>query len=125
MLGKTLYELLGGNVRDSRNNILKSFEVTAIDSDGTVELTTEPYDNAYNIEYMGETVGKLVRTLNRREKSIFKALGNPERVLVNVYDDFSTVGAIYKTDGEPATTSINGYFDNESNGTDLEHLEEE
>lgn len=69
----TLYELLGGDRHDKKNSVLKSLFILGIDKD-TVEIEAEPYDNTYDTTDMIETIKKVGRILDRREKAIFNHL---------------------------------------------------
>ncbi|PJH58672.1 hypothetical protein CVR97_28530 [Salmonella enterica subsp. enterica serovar Typhimurium] len=95
MLGQTIHELLGGNLNDGRNNILKSLQVVSVDDD-SITCTAEPYDNAFqcNTEHqMDKTFRKLQRVLNRRKKAIFEAV-QKDTMFVEVYDDMTFYSAI-------------------------------
>lgn len=100
----TLYELLGGDRHDKKNSVLKSLFIIGIDKD-TVDIEAEPYDNTYDTNDMIETIRKVGRILDRREKAIFNQLtpfcGREIQCLsITFFDEWTVYGSITKYLGE-------------------------
>lgn len=99
-----IYELLGGDRHDIKNNVLKSLFIIGIDGD-TVDIEAEPYDDAYDTSDMTKTMKKISRIVDRREKAIFKHLhllyGKEIRCLsITFFDEWGVYGYITKYLGE-------------------------
>lgn len=99
-----LYNILGGNIHDNKNNVLKSLFIVNV-ANGTVEIEAEPYDDAYNLNDVDATIDKICRLLDKREKSIFKSLAryyqtDIERLEITFFDDMSVCGGAIKILGE-------------------------
>lgn len=104
---KSIYEVLGGNnKKDIKRNVLKSLFI--VDLRGTtVEIEAEPYDDAYNTNHIDDTMEKIARILDRREKAIFKALSKEagkeiEVISITFFDDMSVCGGCNKVLGKKA-----------------------
>lgn len=105
----SIYEILGGDRRSEKNDVLKSLFITGI-SGSTVEIEAEPYDDAYNFKNMDATIDKICRILDRREKTVFKKINNffgteVDTLSITFFDDFSVYGGATKILGEKAVTS--------------------
>ncbi|MGM8140053.1 hypothetical protein [Enterococcus italicus] len=103
----SIYEVLGGNnKKDKKSNVLKSLFI--VESRGSVvEIEAEPYDDAYNTNHIDDTMGKITRVLDRREKAIFKALSKEagreiEVISITFFDDMSVCGGCTKVLGKKA-----------------------
>lgn len=99
-----IYELLGGDRHDTKNNVLKSLFIIGINGD-TVDIEAEPYDDAYDTSDMTKTMKKISRILDRREKAIFKHLhllyGKEIRCLsITFFDEWRVYDGAYKYLGE-------------------------
>lgn len=107
----TLFEIFGGDLdTDRRNNILKSLTINEL-KNGCVSIEAEPYDDAYNTEKMDETTTKICNLLDRREKSIFKALRryygvDVDTISITFFDAWTTYGGCTKYLGEKAMMSF-------------------
>lgn len=100
----TLYELLGGDISDKKNSVLKSLFIINIDKD-TVDIEAEPYDTTYNTNDMIETIKKVGRILDRRERAIFSRLttfcGRKIQCLsITFFDEWRVYGYATKYLGE-------------------------
>lgn len=94
LLAKSIHEILGGKLDDSRNNILKSPQLNKIEDDFAL-FVAEPYDEAFktnNLDNAWESYDRLERTVRRRKKKLFKVLG-VNRISVTVYDDMQMLGS--------------------------------
>lgn len=106
----TLFEMLGGNLNtDNRNNVLKSLSVVEVEN-STAVIEAEPYDYAYDTEKMDETTTKIYKLLDRREKSIFKALNQHynvdiDTIVITFFDEGTTYGGCTKYLGKKAMMS--------------------
>ena len=72
-----------------------------------MEVEAEPYDDAYNTNHIDETMEKITRILDRREKAIFKALSKGagreiEVISITFFDDISVCGGCNKVLGKKA-----------------------
>lgn len=108
--GLNLFRLLGGKKYDDRNNILKSVFLLE-ESQGTVVVECEPYDNAYNTEKIDDTVAKICRVIDKREKAIFKRLSQIcdheiNNLSFTFYDDMSVYSGGTKFLGKKMTTNF-------------------
>lgn len=93
-LAKSMHEILGGRLNDGRNNILKSPQLTKADKDFAL-FVAEPYDDAFKTNHMDnvwESYDRLERTVRRRRKKLFEALG-VTRINVTVYDDMQMISS--------------------------------
>ena len=103
----SIYEVLGGNnKRDPKNNVMKSLFIIRFRGN-VVEIEAEPYDNAYNTNHIDDTMEKITRILDRREKAIFKALSKEagreiEVISITFLDDMSVCGGCNKVLGKKA-----------------------
>lgn len=98
--GLTIYELLGGNKHDDKNNVLKSLFIMNI-QENIVEIEAEPYDNSYDTNDMVRTIEKICRILDRREKAIFKNLNQSFKTEIDClsiifFDDMRIYGGATK-----------------------------
>ena len=85
--GLTLFSLLDGDNNDTRNNILKSLYILEVHK-GSAIFECEPYDYAYNTNKMDNTLEKICRVIDKREKVIFKKNTSGMRArsrLFNIY----------------------------------------
>lgn len=108
--GFTLYELLDGKENDDSNNILKSVFFLE-ETQGTVVVECEPYDNAYDTKKIDDTVAKICRVIDKREKVIFKRLVQVCGCEINslsftFYDEMSVYSGGTKLLGEKMTTNF-------------------
>lgn len=103
----SIYEVLGGNnKRDLKNNVMKSLFIIRFRGN-IAEVEAEPYDDAYNTNQIDDTMEKITRILDRREKTIFKALSKEsgreiEVISITFFDDMSVCGGCTKVLGKKA-----------------------
>ena len=103
----SIYEVLGGNnKKDIKRNVLKSLFIVGLRG-ATVEIEAEPYDDAYNTNHIDDTMEKITRILDRREKAIFESLSKGagreiEVISITFFDDMSVCGGCNKVLGKKA-----------------------
>lgn len=108
--GLTLFNLLNGDNNDDRNNILKSIYILEV-QEGSAIFECEPYDYAYNTNKMDNTLEKICRVIDKREKVIFKKIQakcgqEVDCLLFTFYDDMSVYAGGTKVIGKNMTINF-------------------